>query len=520
MSDSDTNSTSITLKIRFSGGNTSTILVRPDETTVLSLKEQLQSQSSMVPGQMRLVYAGRVLQDANLLSFYDIRDGHTIHLVRGASNKALEQASNSKRDQAGSQSKPPQTSHFMKDLLNSSFMKSMMANPEVVRALMLSNPQVKEMVERNPEIGHILNDPNFLQQTIDLARNPELMREMMRNNDRALSNLEMLPGGFNHLRKMYHNLQEPLESAHSPEDPSTDAVNERWAQMLNATRASDGQPNTMPLPNPWTRRPLPSTTGESSRQPSGSSTRAGTRNIGLASNGTENTSQKGEQESNSNTSRNSPSSLRCPPAPRLPLLNMRGEPTELEQTSGTQGGNGAFGWGSTLQRNNASYHPNGIDTQLNGSFTDQPGQTTLRSEEQQQQQHYEQMMNRLFPPNSSSLQAPSQPHPSNMLMGTNQNPLFQNIGGNLNQELRNLLSNASQSDQNPSSNFMSQMFNPNIGTPSSPTTSEPPEMRFRDQLRALNEMGFNDATANIRALLATGGDVNSAVEYLLRSGSS
>ncbi|KAK9695629.1 hypothetical protein K7432_012865 [Basidiobolus ranarum] len=499
MSDSDTNSTNINLKIRFSGGNTATILVKPDETTVLSLKEQLRSQSSVAPGQMRLVYAGRVLQDANLLSFYDIRDGHTIHLVRSASNKALEQASNSKKDQTGSQPKPPQTSHFMKDLLNSSFMKSMMANPEVVRALMLSNPQVKEMVERNPEIGHILNDPNFLQQTIDLARNPELMREMMRNNDRALSNLEMLPGGFNHLRKMYHNLQEPLESAHSPEDPSTDAVNERWAQMLNATRTTEGdQPNTTPLPNPWTRRPLPSSTGESSRQPSGSSTRASTRSLGLPSNSSEGISQQGEQETSSNTSRNSPSSLRCPPAPRLPLLNMRGESTEHEQAGGTQGSNGSFGWGSTLQRNNASYHPGGIDTQLNGTFAN-PGQTAPQPEgQQQQQQHYEQMMNRLFPPNPSSVQAPSQPYPSNMLMGTNQNPLFQNLGGNLNQELRNLLSNASQSDQNQSNNLMNQMFNSNIGTPSSLTTSEPPEMRFREQLRSLNEMGFNDATANIR----------------------
>jgi ubiquilin len=69
------------------------------------------------------------------------------------------------------------------------------------------------MIERNPEIGHIINDPSFIRQTMDMARNPELMREMMRNNDRALANLETIPGGFNHLRRMYHTLQEPLESA-------------------------------------------------------------------------------------------------------------------------------------------------------------------------------------------------------------------------------------------------------------------------------------------------------------------
>jgi hypothetical protein len=38
------------------------------------------------------------------------------------------------------------------------------------------------------------------------ARNPELMREMMRGNDRALSNIEAMPGGFNALSRMYHQV--------------------------------------------------------------------------------------------------------------------------------------------------------------------------------------------------------------------------------------------------------------------------------------------------------------------------
>jgi hypothetical protein len=33
------------------------------------------------------------------------------------------------------------------------------------------------------------------------------MREYMRNNDRALSNIEALPGGFNALRQLYENVQ-------------------------------------------------------------------------------------------------------------------------------------------------------------------------------------------------------------------------------------------------------------------------------------------------------------------------
>jgi ubiquilin len=42
------------------------------------------------------------------------------------------------------------------------------------------------------------------------SRKPQLMREMMRNNDRALSNIEAMPGGMNHLQRMYKSVQEPM----------------------------------------------------------------------------------------------------------------------------------------------------------------------------------------------------------------------------------------------------------------------------------------------------------------------
>ena len=43
-----------------------------------------------------------------------------------------------------------------------------------------------------------------------------------------------------------------------------------------------------------------------------------------------------------------------------------------------------------------------------------------------------------------------------------------------------------------------------------------PEILYRDQLAQLNAMGFTDAAANIQALIATGGNVNAAVERLLQ----
>ncbi|KAG0039941.1 hypothetical protein BGZ82_006054 [Podila clonocystis] len=45
-------------------------------------------------------------------------------------------------------------------------------------------------------------------------------------------------------------------------------------------------------------------------------------------------------------------------------------------------------------------------------------------------------------------------------------------------------------------------------------STQPPEQRFQVQLQQLNEMGFWDASKNVQALVATGGNVNGAIELL------
>lgn len=62
---------------------------------------------------------------------------------------------------------------------------------------------------------------------------------------------------------------------------------------------------------------------------------------------------------------------------------------------------------------------------------------------------------------------------------------------------------------------MAALFgNPNASPTSSPADTRSPEERFQVQLQQLNEMGFWDAAKNIRALTATGGNVNAAIEML------
>ena len=74
------------------------------------------------------------------------------------------------------------------------------------------------------------------------------------------------------------------------------------------------------------------------------------------------------------------------------------------------------------------------------------------------------------------------------------------------------------------------------GPPVAPADSRPPEERFQVQLQVcalryslwpgayeervqqLQDMGFTNASQNVRALLATGGNVHSAIEYILNGG--
>lgn len=59
---------------------------------------------------------------------------------------------------------------------------------------------------------------------------------------------------------------------------------------------------------------------------------------------------------------------------------------------------------------------------------------------------------------------------------------------------------------------------PSFGATAVPAASlEPPEVRFQVQLAQLNEMGFYDSESNIRALLATGGNVQAAIDRLFQN---
>ncbi|KAG0163297.1 Ubiquilin-3, partial [Apophysomyces sp. BC1034] len=290
----------ITVKIRPSSGVVFNVEFDPESTSVLQLKEKIsESLDGQQATQMRLVYSGRILNDDDLCSSYAIRQGHTVHVVRSTTAKTTNTAAKSpitttadnttttspasftntatttattspaQRAQTAMPITPDPVSLLrgISSEMSGSDLPSM--DPESMRRVMESplmqnllsdtgkeesNPQMRALVEQNPEVGHVINDPAFLRQSIELMRNPELMREMQRSNDRALSNIEALPGGFNYLRRMYSTFQDPVDSATRPVDSASDEANERLARALNVTSVPENQLNTQALPNPWAQQ--------------------------------------------------------------------------------------------------------------------------------------------------------------------------------------------------------------------------------------------------------------------------
>ncbi|GER42389.1 ubiquitin family protein [Striga asiatica] len=301
------------VNVNIRGSNGSKFSVKTSlESTVAEFKGVL-AQSCDVPAQQqRLIYKGRILKDDQTLASYGLQADHTVHMVRGsapaASPPSVPTGAGSTNSPAGTQSggrvpegtgvastgaplfglgalggtgqsglfgsglpefeqmqqQLSQNPHLMRDIMNSPAIQSLMSNPEIMRSLIMSNPQMREIIDRNPELAHVLNDPGILRQTLEAARNPELMREMMRNTDRAMSNIESSPEGFNMLRRMYENVQEPFLNATTTGGGGggTAAATNPFAALFgNQTRGgSDSNaapesgttvPNSNPLPNPW-----------------------------------------------------------------------------------------------------------------------------------------------------------------------------------------------------------------------------------------------------------------------------
>merc|ERR1719316_1911346 len=113
--------------------------------------------------------------------------------------------------------------------------------------MMQMNPQMREMMDRNPQIARILEDPETMQQAMRAATNPAVMREMMRNADLAMGRADVMPGGHAALTRMHNEVVDPLYSAMGPGSGAGNSTAVSY-ELENSTASA---PNSAALPNPW-----------------------------------------------------------------------------------------------------------------------------------------------------------------------------------------------------------------------------------------------------------------------------
>lgn len=536
----------------------------PENSSVQQFKEEISKRFKSHIDQLVLIFAGKILKDQDTLSQHGIHDGLTVHLVIKTQNRPQDnsaQQTNTTGNNVTSSSAPDSnptsgsaanssfglgglgglaglsslglnTTNFselqsqmqrqllsnpemMVQIMENPFVQSMLSNPDLMRQLIMANPQMQQLIQRNPEISHMLNNPDIMRQTLELARNPAMMQEMMRNQDRALSNLESIPGGYNALRRMYTDIQEPMLNAAQEQFGGNP-----FASLVSSPSSAEGtQPsrteNRDPLPNPWAPQ-----TPQSS--PASGSTGSTTNTVSTSA-GNATSTPAGQGTSGPNLVPGAGASMFNTPGMQSLLQQITENPQLMQNMLS------APYMRSMMQ--SLSQNPDlAAQMMLNNPLF--AGNPQLQEQMRQQLPTFLQQMQ-----NPDTLSAMSNPRAMQALLQIQQGlqtlateapgliPGFTpglaagNSGGTVGTTAP---STAPGEDTNPQGGaaepghqqFIQQMLQALAGV--NPQLQSP-EVRFQQQLEQLSAMGFLNREANLQALIATGGDINAAIERLLGS---
>ncbi|KAF3002551.1 hypothetical protein E8E13_007647 [Curvularia kusanoi] len=437
------------------------VLTLPATTTVADLKNKLSSSeyADIPADRQRLIYSGRVLKDPDTLGGVKVKDGHTIHLVKGAASNARQNPANQGTSTssgtgtptpqvptniaAGTGNNPlagltgaryagfhglPSMDTFGADggmgpPPNPEAMLEMMDNPMFVSQMneAMNNPAVLDMMLQNP----MIRDNPMLQQVL---RNPE-MRRMMFSPEMMRMQLQMqrqMDGG-----RSGAAMAAPGATDNTPQPGST--------TTRDSTSATSGQQNT-------------AGTGAAAANPFAA--------FGGAGAGT-----------NAN--------------PFASLFAGGADPFAPQtQTPGTD---------STPNHQNASSAPaNPFGNLFGGAAGGQANPIADAARNIMQNPQAMQQMMQMMGGGSGA---------ADNAWGAFNNPSAAGAGSQ-------------------QANPFAALFGPGgFGGPPPPADNRPPEEVYESQLRQLNEMGFYEFDRNVSALRRSGGNVQGAIEYLLNGGS-
>ncbi|XP_035780349.1 ubiquilin-1-like [Anopheles albimanus] len=487
-----------------------------------------------------LIFAGKIMKDGDTLKTHNIKDGLSVYLVIKAASRpdsdaprrppadvgatpfglnqlgglggldALGATQTNFMDlQSRMQHELLGNPDLMRTVLDNPLVQQMMNNPDTMRQILTSNPQMQDLMQRNPEISHVLNNPELLRQTMELARNPSMLQELMRSHDRAISNLESVPGGYSALQRIYRDIQEPMMNATLRNPYSGTSGSAGAGTGTTAGNPQQGTENRSPLPNPWGGGGgSGASTGGSGAAGAGTGTDAAGTPLGLLNTPS---MQSLLQQMSENPSLMS--NMLNSPATRSVMEAMAADPSLATNLISQD----------PLVANNP-----GLQEQMRSMMPQLLRQ--MQSPEVQQMMTNPQALNAILqiqqgmeqlrsaaPGLMSTMGIPPMPGATTgTAPSTTNNTTTTTTGSSNNASTGAVPGTGAQPNEALFSEFMARMLN---GMSSGINdTNIPPEERYRAQLEQLTSMGFVNREANLQALIASFGDINAAVERLLALG--
>uniref|UniRef100_A0A670ICN7 Ubiquilin 1 n=1 Tax=Podarcis muralis TaxID=64176 RepID=A0A670ICN7_PODMU len=260
-----------------------------ESTLVQDFKKLISERFKMPLEQLSLIFAGEILKDQDTLAQHKIVSGSKVHLFVKSQRRlsgnpmvtlnldastlnnnplllgfligvtgmnVLGLSSMDVSDIVGEAHEQDMTrQELISEVMQHPFVQNLFGDTEQVRQMIMSVPQMQQLAEQNPEINHILNNSEFLREMIDVATSPAVMDEIIRNHDRALSNLESIPGGYSALQQLYNDIEAPMLNAVQAQfQGNTFAPSENKPPSGGISPLARTE-NREPLPNPWAPQP-------------------------------------------------------------------------------------------------------------------------------------------------------------------------------------------------------------------------------------------------------------------------
>uniref|UniRef100_A0A8B9MIK2 Ubiquilin 1 n=1 Tax=Accipiter nisus TaxID=211598 RepID=A0A8B9MIK2_9AVES len=500
-------------------------------STVQELKEEVAKRFKTPPDLLVLIFAGKILKDQDTLSQHGVHSGVSIHVVIRSQKKPQDSLTDQGRtttlmpppsdlqnpcldlntinnnafllgfllgmtgahllglgsthmlDLVSSiQEQDVSMQSLISEMVQSTFVQNVLDNPDLVRDIIMSNPQMQQLAEENPEISQILTDPHTIKEILEACRSPAVMQEMIRNHDMAMNNLESIPGGYTALEQLYREIEEPILDNVQAQLGSHPFASLDSNPPPSEARLPAHTENRRPLPNPWD----------------------------LWSNRHSDNADDYDGQFVSSSVGNHFASLSSGPAAGTVVPNSGDVQSMVQQLTGNP----------ELMHNLASALMN----------PDSPAQTLLNSahissdgnsppQDQQAQQLPPAMENAEISyllRNPRALQALLQVQLGLQTLST-EVPDFLLSLEDSNVDLESTDDSAQSSESEDDAILVSDE---DEAEDQMEMDEEAPQTRFKRQMEQLSAMGFQDQSANLQALIEAEGDINAAVELLAKAPSS